>query len=232
MVPWLAFGHLQPFFQLSMALAKEKVHVSFLSTPKNIKRLPKLPSNLALVVNLVEFPLPLVDGSPLLADAEASVDVSADQMLYLHQAFNLLQELVKNFIADKRPDWVIADFILDWVTDIAPPKPRAQPIQVKNGSRPLHELLTSPRPWVDFPSMVSFRKYDALDLISVLRGENESRETLLGHDAVIEGACRAMAIRTCMEFEGDYLDTYNKIVGKLVIPIGFLPPKELPPNER
>ncbi|XP_009587012.1 putative UDP-rhamnose:rhamnosyltransferase 1 [Nicotiana tabacum] len=254
MVPWLAFGHLQPFFQLSVALAKEKVHVSFLSTPRNIKRLPKLPPNLAPLVNLVEFPLPSVDGSPLPADAEASVDISADQMEYLYQAFDLLQEPVKNFIADKKTHWVIADFVPDWVADIArelnipllkfsvftassrvffgPPKPRTQPGQVKNGSKPLHELLVSPPPWVDFPSMVAFRKYEALDLISILRAENESRETLLGHAAVVEGSCRAVAIRTCMEFEGDYLDTYNKVAGKPVIPIGLLPPKELPANER
>ncbi|XXG55786.1 hypothetical protein AAC387_Pa03g3380 [Persea americana] len=42
MVPWLAFGHLIPFLQLSISLAK----AGFLSTPRNIQRLPKLPQDL------------------------------------------------------------------------------------------------------------------------------------------------------------------------------------------
>lgn len=43
MLPYCAFGHLNPFFSLSIALAEVgEVHVSFISTPKNIKRLPKV----------------------------------------------------------------------------------------------------------------------------------------------------------------------------------------------
>ncbi|KAF3656973.1 MAP kinase family protein [Capsicum annuum] len=254
MVPWLAFGHLSPFLQLSIALAKEGVHASFISTPRNIKRLPKVPPKLAPLVNLVEFPLPSLDNSPLPADAEASVDILADQIFYLKEAFDLLQEPVKNFIADKKPDWIIADFIPHWVVDIArgldiplikfsvftaasrvffgPPKRRSALDQVKKGPQPLHELLTSPPPWVDFPSIVALRKREALELIAVFRAENASRESLLGHDAIVEDACRAVAIRTCSEFEGDYLDTYRKLKGRPVIPTGLLLPEELPVDER
>ncbi|XP_059302812.1 putative UDP-rhamnose:rhamnosyltransferase 1 [Lycium ferocissimum] len=254
MVPWLAFGHLNPFLQLSIALAKEGVHVSFISTPRNIRRLPKVPPNLAPLVNLVEFPLAKLDNSPLPVDAEASVDILPDQNFYLKKAYDLLQEPIKHFIADKKPNWIIADFTPDWVADIAReldipllkfsvftaasqvfyglPKPRGGESLVQTGSQPLHELLTSPPPWVNFPSRVAFRKREALELVSFFRAENCSRETLVGHNFAIEDACRAMAIRTCPEFEGDYVETYKKLFKKPLIPIGLLPPEELPADER
>ena len=46
MVPWSAFSHIMPFFQLSIALAKAGAKISFISTPKSIQRLPKIPPNL------------------------------------------------------------------------------------------------------------------------------------------------------------------------------------------
>ncbi|KAL4337013.1 hypothetical protein AHAS_Ahas12G0067700 [Arachis hypogaea] len=58
MLPWSAFGHLIPFFQLYIAIAKSGIHVSFISTPKKIQRLPKPPSDLSHLLHLVEIPFP------------------------------------------------------------------------------------------------------------------------------------------------------------------------------
>ncbi|XP_027768848.1 LOW QUALITY PROTEIN: putative UDP-rhamnose:rhamnosyltransferase 1, partial [Solanum pennellii] len=44
MFPWLAFGHIIPFLELSKFIARKGHKISFISTPKNIDRLPKLPS--------------------------------------------------------------------------------------------------------------------------------------------------------------------------------------------
>ncbi|KAL5705335.1 hypothetical protein ACHQM5_023650 [Ranunculus cassubicifolius] len=49
--PWLAFGHLLPFFELTKSLAKKGNHIFFVSTPRNISRLPKVPQNLAHLIN-------------------------------------------------------------------------------------------------------------------------------------------------------------------------------------
>ena len=61
MFPWSAFGHMMPFFQLSIALAKSGVEVSFVSTPKNTQRLPKPPPDLSTLINFVELQLPTLD---------------------------------------------------------------------------------------------------------------------------------------------------------------------------
>ncbi|KAJ0660082.1 putative soyasaponin III rhamnosyltransferase [Helianthus annuus] len=40
MLPWLAFGHIIPFLELSKFIAQKGHKVSFLSTTRNIQRLP------------------------------------------------------------------------------------------------------------------------------------------------------------------------------------------------
>ncbi|KAM3378633.1 hypothetical protein P3S68_011046 [Capsicum galapagoense] len=122
MLPWAAaFGHLIPFFNLAITLAQVGgIHVSFVSTPRNIKRLPKVLPNLTHLVKLVEFPMPILDDNTLLPeDAEASVDVPPEKIQYLKAAYDLLQQPIKHFIADEKPDWIIADFAQHWIIDIA-----------------------------------------------------------------------------------------------------------------
>ena len=120
MLPWSAFGHLIPFFQLSVDLAKAGVKVSFISTPGNIRRLPKIPSNLATLVDLVAFHLPNLGNEQLLPEgSEATVDISFEKIQYLKIAFDLLRHPVKQFISDQRSDWIFVDVIPYWVVEIA-----------------------------------------------------------------------------------------------------------------
>ena len=120
MLPWSAFGHLMPFFQLSVDLAKAGVKVSFISTPGNIRRLPKIPSNLATLIDLVAFQLPNLGNEQLLPEgSEATVDISFEKIQYLKTAYDLLRHPVKQFISDQRPDWILVDVIPYWAVEIA-----------------------------------------------------------------------------------------------------------------
>ena len=56
MFPWLDFGHMIPYLELAKLMAQKGHHISFLSTPQNIDRLPKLPPNLASLIDLVKLP--------------------------------------------------------------------------------------------------------------------------------------------------------------------------------
>lgn len=118
MLPWSAFGHLIPFFQLSVALGKAGVKVSFISTPGNIGRF-KVPSDLATLIDLVAFQLPTLDNETLLPEgSEATVDIPSEKIQYLKIAYDLLRHPVKQFISDQRPDWIIVDVIPHWVVEI------------------------------------------------------------------------------------------------------------------
>ncbi|MCD7450729.1 hypothetical protein HAX54_008183 [Datura stramonium] len=237
MLPWAAFGHLIPFFNLAIALAQVGgVHVSFISTPTNIKRLPKVPPKLTHIVKLVEFPMPVLDDNTLLPeDAEASVDVPPEKIQYLKAAYDLLQEPVKHFIADEKPDWIIADFAQHWVVDIA--ESYEIPIiyycifgaaatgfsiaATLLGEAP--DILTSTVfQMLDFPSTLAYRKYESLELMSACYVEDASSASFAQRGSEILYACRAIAIRSCKEFEDAYIDILHKIVDKPVIPVGLL----------
>ncbi|OAY62254.1 putative UDP-rhamnose:rhamnosyltransferase 1 [Manihot esculenta] len=243
-LPWSAFGHIMPFFQLSLALAKAGVHVSFLSTPRNIQRLPKLSPTLTHLIHLVELPLPTLDGdSRLPQGAEATVDITSDKVQYLKVAYDLLQHPFKQFVAEKLPNWILVDFCPYWAGDIA--KQFGVPLlylSVFSGAmrafmgspeylcgdglkriRPTPESLTSPPPWITFPSSVAFRSYEARNFYPGFYIVNASGVRDSERVAKTMAACQAVVVRSCTEFEGKYLKVYEEVLGKPVIPIGLLP---------
>ncbi|KAK7349493.1 hypothetical protein VNO77_06905 [Canavalia gladiata] len=176
MLPWSAFGHLIPFFKLSIALAKAGVRVSCISTPRNIQRLPKLPSNLVPLVHFVQLPLPSFDQELLPDGAEATLDVPFEKVEYLKVAYDKLQHGVKQLVANELPDWIICDFNQHWMGEISqefqvklirysvlsavgntfmvPPSTRKGPL--------LPESLTVPPEWVTFPTSVAFKRNEAI----------------------------------------------------------------------
>ncbi|KAL0397931.1 UNVERIFIED_CONTAM: putative UDP-rhamnose:rhamnosyltransferase 1 [Sesamum calycinum] len=249
MLPWLAFGHMIPFLDLSTALAKSGIHVYFLSTPRNILRLhQRVPPNLSHLVEFVSFQLPKLHSSNLLPeDAEATVDIPADKMDCLKIACDLLQEPVKNFIAGKLPNWIIVDFFHHWAVDIAQDlnipiikyyictastavfawMPEFIVGEGKREARTSPQDLTAPPDWVDFPSQVAFRDHEATVMYNVLYGKNASEVPDGARLMRLVQACQAIAIRTTLEFEADYVKQLSKLSGKPVFPVGFLPPEKL-----
>nr|KYP77152.1 Anthocyanidin 3-O-glucosyltransferase [Cajanus cajan] len=204
MLPWSAFGHLIPFFKLSIALAKAGVRVSFISTPKNIQRLPKLPSTLSHLVELVQLPLPSLDKELLPEGAEATVDIPFEQIQYLKLAYDQLQHDVKQFVANQLPDWIICDFSPHWMKDIA------HEFQVK---LLFFNVLSAPA--------VTF--FGPPAICAGANQVNASGISDLERVATVYGASKAVLFRSCNEIEGEYLNAFQKLAGKPVIPIGLLP---------
>ncbi|CAD6220378.1 unnamed protein product [Miscanthus lutarioriparius] len=133
--PWLAFGHLIPFLELSKRLAARGHAVTFVSTPRNVSRLPPVPAALSAGVRTVVLPLPAVDGLP--EGAESTADVPPDKVDLLKTAFDGLAAPFADFLADacaggwwrggehavaafaRRPDWIVVDFAHYWICPIA-----------------------------------------------------------------------------------------------------------------
>ncbi|KAK7852721.1 putative udp-rhamnose:rhamnosyltransferase 1 [Quercus suber] len=61
-----------PYLELAKLITRKGHHISFISTPRNIDRLPKHPPNLAPLIDLVKLSLPHVD---LPNNAEATNNV-------------------------------------------------------------------------------------------------------------------------------------------------------------
>lgn len=95
MFPWLAFGHIIPFLELSEAIVRKGHKISFISTPRNIDRLPKLRPNVSSSMTFVKIPLPQVEGLP--ENAEATMDVGSEDVDFLKKAYDLISLLWLGF---------------------------------------------------------------------------------------------------------------------------------------
>ncbi|MED6194237.1 putative UDP-rhamnose:rhamnosyltransferase 1 [Stylosanthes scabra] len=115
--PWLAFGHIIPFFELAKLIAQKSHKISFVSTPRNIKRLPMLPPNLQPFVELIELPLPHVENFPQNAES-ATMDIPQHIVPYLKKVFDGLQEPLAKFLETSTPRWLIYDFAPFWLPPI------------------------------------------------------------------------------------------------------------------
>lgn len=119
MFPWLAIGHLRPFFELSKYLARKGHKISFISTPRIVERTVKVPRDLSRLIDLIAIPLPAVEHLPL--EAESSMDVPHVKQQLLKVALDLLEPKIRSFLesAWPKPDWIIYDYSSHWLPPLA-----------------------------------------------------------------------------------------------------------------
>ncbi|XAR73504.1 Soyasaponin III rhamnosyltransferase [Bertholletia excelsa] len=241
LIPWLAFGHILPFFELSKLIALKGHKVSFISTPRNIDRLPRLPPNFAGLLNLVKLPLPTTQYGDVLAGGEATSDVPYDKVQYLKKAFDGLENELTRFLENSSPDWVIYDFVSHWLPSVAGKLGISRAffctvnassgsffgssISIVNGGdyRRTLEDFTVPPKWVPFPSNVAYRFHE------IERFHNSVDENISGVSdwyrfGLAAVGCDVFLIRSCREMEAEWLDLMQELHQKPVVPVGFLPP--------
>ncbi|KAF7831018.1 UDP-glycosyltransferase 91A1-like [Senna tora] len=117
MFPWLAFGHILPYLELAKLIAQKGHLISFVSTPRNIDRLPKLPPNLASHLQLIKLPLPKLHNLP--DNAEATTDVPYNLVPFLKKAYDALEQPLARFLESSTPDWIFYDFAPYWAGPLA-----------------------------------------------------------------------------------------------------------------
>lgn len=240
MFPWLAFGHIIPFLELAKHIAQRGHKVSFVSTPKNIKRLPRIPQNLSTSIDLIGLDLPTEKNLP--ANAEATMDVPYHLIPYLKKAYDGLQEQLVPFLEKASPDWVIYDFAPYWlpsaaeklgisraffcifnacsVTFFGSSIPEVTGIYDR---RTKMEDFTVTPDWIPFTTNMALRIYEVKKIFDLL-GENPSKVSdRFRIESAITG-CEAYVIRSCMEVESDWLKLLQKLHRKPVVPVGLLPP--------
>ncbi|XP_027909876.1 putative UDP-rhamnose:rhamnosyltransferase 1 [Vigna unguiculata] len=224
--PWLAFGHLIPFLELAKRIAQKGHKISFISTPRNIHRLPKLPESLKPWLHLIEFPLPHVDKLP--ENAENTVDTPQHLVPYLFKAYDALEQPLTKFLEKSTPDWVICDFAPHWLP-------------------PLSSMLGIP--CIFFCSFAACGSSFAVELFmgkkstesaeaKLLRAVHKRKEVAQSSQPkevnrffeTLKGA-QVFATRSCMEIDGEFVKSLGSSSGKLVIPTGLLPPSPEDSND-
>ncbi|KAH6813477.1 hypothetical protein C2S51_022495 [Perilla frutescens var. frutescens] len=239
MFPWLAFGHMLPFFELSKRLATKGIFVSYVSTPRNLQRLPPIPSGLEAKMKLLDIQMPLVDGLP--EDCEATIDIQQEQMPFLKKAHDGLAEPFEHLIQKGRPDLILLDFAAYRISEVAARcKVRTAffsvytaatlvymgPLtELKSGKqRPSPEHCIKPTDWTPFPSHIAQRNNHATSMVHKERLPDATGMSSCQRLGKIVEECSFVLVRSCEEFEGKYLHQIQELYQKPVIPIGLLPP--------
>ncbi|PRQ48454.1 putative soyasaponin III rhamnosyltransferase [Rosa chinensis] len=236
MFPWLAFGHMIPYLELTKLIAGKGHKISFISTPRNIYRLPPLPPNLSTLITFVKLPLP--ENPNLPEGAEATADLPEDQVPHLKIAYDSLQEPITQFLKTSKPDWLLFDFAPYWVPEIAqtlgiptaffsimiaavlsflgPTSPGIPP-----DDRKLPEDYVVPPKWVPFSATVCLRLFEVLRLFKEITGDETNVSVVYRFMETLRG-CDLIAVRSCAEFEPEWLSLLEVIHRKPVLLVGVL----------
>ncbi|XP_027346917.1 UDP-glycosyltransferase 91A1-like [Abrus precatorius] len=239
MFPWLAFGHILPYLELAKLIAQRGHRVSFVSTPRNIQRLSKLPPNLAPLIKFVNLPLPKVENLP--ENAEATTDVPYDVVPFLKQAYDGLQEPLTRFLESSKADWMFNDFAAFWAGSVASRMGiksvfysiftapcmgfMGSPSHILGAepySRTKLEDFTFPPPWVPFPTTVACHLFEmkrSFDSVS----PNASGVADMDRYAISIQNCDFLVVRGCTKFEPEWFQVLENIYQKPVLPVGQLP---------
>ncbi|GAA0138774.1 glycosyltransferase [Lithospermum erythrorhizon] len=242
MFPWLAIGHLIPFLHLSRSLAERGHRVSFISTPKNLQRLPQIPSDFSYLIDLVSIPLPSVENLP--DNAESSMDIPHKKAQFLKIAFDLLQLPITSFLekTSPKPDWIIYDYASHWMPQLAskfgiptsffslfnaanlafigPPSIILSGEVVRSKAE---DFAVVPK-WFPFSSTIAYRVHEVLKYVDGSAGNNESGTDDTTRFGVSVDACDIVLVRTSIDFEPEYFNLLSELYKKPTLSLGFLPP--------
>ncbi|XP_037462843.1 UDP-glycosyltransferase 91C1-like [Triticum dicoccoides] len=242
--PWLAFGHMIPYLELSKRLAARGNAVSFVSTPRNLARLPPVPVQLSAHLRFVPLPLPAMEGLP--EGAESTADVLPDKMGLLKKAMDGLAEPFAAFLADavaagRRPDWIILDFCHHWVLLLPIADQHKVPCalfqilhaaiaaflgpQWANAAHPRMEPedFTVPPKWIPFPCTTFFLRHEAQWVASAFHA-NASGVSDMDRLWHIWERCRLTIHRSCEELEPQMFSLLSDLFRRPAIPAGILLP--------
>ncbi|KAE8720422.1 UDP-Glycosyltransferase superfamily protein [Hibiscus syriacus] len=232
--PWLAYGHIAPFLHVSQFLAQKGHRIYYLSTPKNISRLPVLPPNLRSNISFIPLSLPHVDGLP--PGVESTSELPIQKVPFLKKAHDKLETQLAEFLRrSPQVKLIIHDFCPYWLVHVATQLGISlvffsilsastnaffrSPSDMLGKTRRSAEDFTVVPVWMDYPNNIAFKLHEwashqeCEDTISDL----ERVETILLN-------CKILAVRSCYELEPEALSVLSKIHQIPVVPLGLLPP--------
>ncbi|KAJ8773967.1 hypothetical protein K2173_009398 [Erythroxylum novogranatense] len=242
MFPYLAFGHIIPYLELAQFFSQKGHQVTFISTPRNIDRLPIVAPHSIFPIKFVKFTLPSHKHLP--SDAEATTDIPLYKHQYLKEAYDGLQGDLASFLENSKPDWIIYDFAPYWLPPIAAklgvscahfstlnawtlcffgPSTNALINGDEEDARTEPEHFIVPPKWIPFETNLAFHLYQAKEIAGGIRFKTSCVSDLYRLGSVISGS-DVLAVRSCMELEPEWLQLVGALHQKPVFPVGLLPP--------
>jgi len=233
MFPFLAFGHISPFVQLSNKLFSQGVHITFLSASSNIH---KIKSTLNLNPSIQIIPLQFPNG--ITNTAELPPDLAGN----LIHSLDLTQPQIKSLLLELKPHYVFFDFAQNWLPKLASEHgvksvhfsvysaisdsyitvpSRLHDIEGRNIT---FEDLKKPPKGYPQKNNISLKTFEAMDFMFMFKKFGEG---LTGYERVMQSLseCSYIVFKSCKEIEGPYIDYIEKQFGKQVLLAGPLVPE-------
>ncbi|TKY71436.1 Soyasaponin III rhamnosyltransferase [Spatholobus suberectus] len=236
MLPWLAMGHIYPYFEVAKILAQKGHFVTFINSPRNIDRMPKTPKSLEPFIELVRLPLPRIEHLP--EGAESTMDVPGTKNCFLKKAYEGLQDAVTELLKTSKPDWVFYDFAAAWLPPVAKSlnipcahynitpawnKVFFDPPKDQMNSDYSVERICGPPTWLPFQTTIRLRPYEFIRAWMGIKDE-ETGERASFDLSKAYSSCDLFLLRTSRELEGEWLDYLAGNYKVPVVPVGLLPP--------
>jgi len=237
MYPWLAHGHISPFLELSKRLARHGFKISFVSSPCNIEKIkPLLDSDGR--IDLVELPLPAVEGLP--PGAESTSDLENEKIPLLIEAVDRWEEPFHALLQRLSPDYVVYDFLQCWTSRVAQKLGIPSIVFFVIGAaavaycfcparaalqNPAVEDLMRPPPGLPAESVVRWRHHEARAALGYYKNDGSGGVRFADRFLTAFSGCSAIFANSCHELEGKYIDYLQRATGKLVFPVAPLVPE-------
>jgi soyasaponin III rhamnosyltransferase len=230
MLPWLAMGHVLPYFELAKILAQNGHTVTLINSPKNIDQIPKAPKTIQPFINLVKSPLPHIEQ---LQGEESMQNIPKNMIGYLKLAYNGLQDDVTEILKTSKPDWVFYDCAADWLPAIAKSLNipcahysilAALNVCFFNPPRDQAINMCSPPKWLPFETIVYLKPYELMRIKESVKNESGGKTVTTSDTSKVFTSADMFIIRTSRELEGPWLDYLSDRYKVPVLPVGVLPP--------
>ncbi|KAL9274706.1 putative UDP-rhamnose:rhamnosyltransferase 1 [Drosera capensis] len=251
MFPWLAYGHITPYFELSKRSAEKGHYISFVSTTRNIYRLPKIPKHLQRLISHVNLSFPPdLEIKGLHSGAESMVDIPFTKLPLMSMAYDNLQGPLAEFLDSHPSDWIFYDsfsyfvpliianlsekygctiyqgffYIVSACSTCFLEAPTAIDL-LDHAAKSQIEHLLLPRKWIPFPNNLAYRLYEVLPLIDhIIQVDGHIKTDFSDGARSLLKARNAILKQSCKELEGEYLELLQELHAKPVLPTGFLTP--------
>ncbi|KAI5650807.1 hypothetical protein M9H77_36812 [Catharanthus roseus] len=222
--PWLAHGHVFPFFELAKKLANKNFHIFFCSTAINLSSIKKTFKEIISSIEFIELHVPELPQLP--PDHHTTKDLPPNLHSTLHFAFHKSKTNFSEILINLKPDLLIYDGIQLWAAEFASAhKIPSVYFYTSGAASKSYTSHMNKYGWIEsqtghkYPFPEIFLREHELKKRSVPKSADTNGSTIvtsfgLSHEIVL--------IKSSREIEGKYLDYLSSLSGEKMVPLGPL----------
>ncbi|XP_006851566.2 cyanidin-3-O-glucoside 2-O-glucuronosyltransferase [Amborella trichopoda] len=223
MFPWLAHGHITPFFELAKKLVEREITVTICSTASNLTSIKDQLRETHSSIKTAEISLPQVAG--LSPHHQTTKDLPPHLMPHLKRAFHLSQNQFKDLLRSLKPNFLLHDFIQPWAPEAALelkiPSSVFLTFSVSCSSF-LYHLVLGKKP-NEFPfETMELHPHESQRIQPMLEQQTFGMRDLERYKSCVEQSTDFLTCRSMHDIEGKFINYLSALAGKRVIPVGPL----------